>query len=444
MALFKKNKKVVSTELEDFNFRKYTWAQFKKNKLALYSYRFLLVLVVLAFISPILSNDKPLYCKIEGKTYFPALSFNDFYELKNEKISLEFYDWKHAEFESVVWSMCAYSPGKSDALNIALSPGAQQVFKKTNGDLIHMPSKFSHRLGTTRDGGDVLAGLIHGIKYSLLIGILSMLIASIIGVLLGSMAGYFGNTGLKVKRGMFWSLCIGIFLAWFYAFYVRSYTLVDAFEKGGASLFLSLLMSVLLFIVIIIVFYFIGKLLSKLPFFKVIKPLRIDAIISRVIEINNSIPLFLVILAIAAIARPSFVTLILLIGLSNWSGIARLTRGEFLRVSSLDYIQAARSLGLSNWRILFRHALPNAIGPALIAIAFGIAGAILTESGLSFIGVGVPPEIVTWGKILSEAKESTSSWWLIVFPGIVIFLTVTMYNLIGEGLRDALDPKLKN
>jgi len=443
MALFKKNKKVVSTELEDFNFRKYTWAQFKKNKLALYSYRFLIVLVVLAIISPILSNDKPLYCNMEGKSYFPAFSFSDFYELKNEKISLEFYDWKHAELESVVWPMCAYSPGKSDALNIALSPGAQQVFKKSDGELIQMPSKFRHRLGTTRDGGDVLAGLIHGIKYSLLIGILSMLLATIIGVLLGSMAGYYGNTGLKLKRGMFWSLCIGIFLAWFYAFYVRSYSLVDAFETGGGTLFMSLLISMLLFVLIILVFYFIGKVISKLPYLKVIKPLRIDAMISRVIEINNSIPLFLVILVIAAIARPSFITLILLIGLSNWSGIARLTRGEFLRVSSLDYIQAARSLGLSNWRILFRHALPNAIGPALIAIAFGIAGAILTESSLSFIGVGVPPDTITWGKILSEAKESTSSWWLIVFPGAAIFLTVTMYNLIGGGLRDALDPKLK-
>ena len=87
--------------------------------------------------------------------------------------------------------------------------------------------------------------------------------------------------------------------------------------------------------------------------------------------------------------------------------------------------------------------MPNAIGPAWIAIAFGIAGAILTESGLSFIGVGVPPETVTWGKLLSEARESTASWWLVVFPGVAIFLTVTMYNLIGEGLRDALDPKLK-
>lgn len=443
MALFRKNKKVVSTELEDFNFRKYTWAQFKKNKLALYSYRFLIVLIVLAVISPILSNHKPLYCKIDGETYFPALSFKDFYQIKNEKVSLEFYDWKHTEFESVVWPICAYSPGKSDVLNVALSPSSQQVFKNNKDELIQMPSKFRHRLGTTKDGGDVLAGLIHGIKYSLLIGVFSMLIASILGVLLGSLAGYYGNTGLKVKRGIIWALCIGIFFAWFYAFYVRTYLLVDAFETGGIHLFVSLLISVLLFVVILFVFYFFGKLLSKFPYLKVIKPIRIDAMVSRVIEINNSIPLFLVILSIAAIARPSFVTLILLIGLSSWSGIARLTRAEFLRVSSLDYIQAARSLGLSNWRILFRHALPNAIGPALIAIAFGIAGAILTESSLSFIGVGVPPEIVTWGKILSEAKESTSSWWLILFPGLAIFFTVTMYNLIGEGLRDALDPKLK-
>ncbi|HEY1040241.1 MAG TPA: ABC transporter permease, partial [Bacteroidia bacterium] len=169
----------------------------------------------------------------------------------------------------------------------------------------------------------------------------------------------------------------------------------------------------------------------------------VDSIISRLIEIINSLPLFLIILAIAAISRPSFATLVMIIGFSNWTIIARLTRAEFLKISRLDYIQAAHALGLKNRYIIFKHALPNAIGPALIAIAFGIAGAILTESGLSFIGVGVPPETVTWGKLLSEARESTSSWWLVVFPGLAIFLTVTMYNLIGEGLRDALDPKLK-
>jgi peptide/nickel transport system permease protein len=110
----------------------------------------------------------------------------------------------------------------------------------------------------------------------------------------------------------------------------------------------------------------------------------------------------------------------------------------------MDYIQAATSLGLSNTRIIFRHVLPNAIAPVLISASFQIAGAILTEAGLSFLGFGVAATQVTWGSVLSEARGATSSWWLAVFPGLMIFLTVVAYNLVGEGLRDALDPRLRD
>jgi peptide/nickel transport system permease protein len=132
-----------------------------------------------------------------------------------------------------------------------------------------------------------------------------------------------------------------------------------------------------------------------------------------------------------------------IIGLTGWTGIARLTRAEFLRVSNLEYIQAAKSMGFKEFRIIFLHALPNALAPALVSIAFGVASAILIESSLSFLGVGVPPTTVTWGSLLNSGREQYNAWWLVIFPGLAIFLTVTVYNLLGEGLRDALDPRLK-
>ncbi|MBC7862266.1 MAG: ABC transporter permease, partial [Bacteroidia bacterium] len=196
-------------------------------------------------------------------------------------------------------------------------------------------------------------------------------------------------------------------------------------------------------IVILFAAYKAGKLVGKIKFLnkKVFVP--VDSIISRCIEILNSMPLFLLIVTLGVIAKPSYSTLIMIIGFTSWTSIARLTRAEFLRIRSLDYIVAGKSFGFTNMRIIFKHALPNALAPSLVAIAFGIASCILVESSLSFLGVGVPPDVITWGKLISAARESTSSWWLVVFPGIAIFLTVLMYNLIGEGLRDALDPKLK-
>jgi peptide/nickel transport system permease protein len=156
-----------------------------------------------------------------------------------------------------------------------------------------------------------------------------------------------------------------------------------------------------------------------------------------------SIPTLFLIISIIAIAKPSIFIVMAVIGLTSWTGIARFIRAELLRIRSLEYIEAANALGYSEFRTIFRHAIPNALSPVLIAVAFGIASAILIESTLSFIGIGVPPETMTWGSLLSSARQSTAAWWLAIFPGFAIFITVTVYNLVGEGLTDALDPRLK-
>jgi peptide/nickel transport system permease protein len=169
----------------------------------------------------------------------------------------------------------------------------------------------------------------------------------------------------------------------------------------------------------------------------------LDLTISRVFELMLAIPTFFLIITVAATLRPNIFYTMMVIGLTSWVGIARFTRNEFLKVRNLDYVTAAVALGVPARRIVVRHILPNALAPVLVSVVLGIAGAILTESGLSFLGIGVPAELVTWGSILNEARSNTFAWWLAVFPGSAIFLAVVAYYLMGEGLRDALDPRLR-
>ena len=169
----------------------------------------------------------------------------------------------------------------------------------------------------------------------------------------------------------------------------------------------------------------------------------VDIAISRLFEIMISIPTFFLLITVAAIFRPSIFLTMTIIGLTSWVGIARFTRSEFLRIRNLDYVTAAISIGVSNRTVMFRHILPNALAPVIVSVVLGIAGAILVESSLSFLGIGVPAELVTWGSILNEASGATFAWWLAVFPGLAIFITVLAYYLVGEGLREVLDPRLR-
>ncbi len=169
----------------------------------------------------------------------------------------------------------------------------------------------------------------------------------------------------------------------------------------------------------------------------------IDLVVSRIFEVMLTLPTLFLLIAIAAMFPPSIFLTMAIIGLTGWVGIARFTRGEFLKIRNLDYVTAALALGVSAPKIMFRHILPNALAPVLVSVVIGVAGAIILESSLSFLGIGVPAEAVTWGSILNEARSNTFAWWLALFPGAAIFITVLSYYLVGEGLRDALDPRLR-
>ena len=323
--------------------------QFKKNKLAVAAFYVVLFLVVMALTADFVANDKPIYCTVNGVSYFPV--FKEYaVGLGLAKWETQFLnvDWKTLEYGTAIWPPIRFFPSDVDLFNSSASPSIET----------------GHYLGTDGIGRDVLSGLIHGSRVSLSVGFVAAGIAILIGVLLGALAGYYGG--------------------------------------------------------------------------------KVDLLIMRFVEVMELFPAFFLIITIVALYGSSIWFIMIAIGLTSWEGNTKLLRGEILKVRSMDYISAATSLGLSNRRIIFRHVIPNAIAPVLISASFAIAGAILAEASLSFLGFGVAATMVTWGSVLSEARGATSAWWLAVFPGFMIFLTVVAYNLVGEGIRDALDPRLRD
>jgi len=410
--------------------------QFKKNKIAVWSLRIVYLFVAIALFADFIANEKPIVAKYNDSVYFPILK-EYAVDMGVSDWDKEFVNvsWKDLEYEWAVWPLTPYLPKNIDFLNTSVGPFDEQQVES---------SKWNHWLGTDALGHDVFAGMIHGTRIALLVGIVSMGIAALIGIFFGAIAGYYGDDKLKMSIASLIIYIIGFVIALFYAFGVRSYILSDAIGESFGSFAIEILISFIIFGLIIYAFKFISSLVKKTSILSKKITIPADILISRLIEVVVSIPrLFLIISIAAVVAKPSIFIVMMIIGLTTWTGIARFTRAELLRVRNLEYIEAANALGYKELRIIIKHALPNALSPVLISIAFGIASAILIESTLSFIGVGVPAETITWGSLLSSARQDSTAWWLAIFPGFAIFITVTIYNLIGEGLTDAMNPKLK-
>jgi peptide/nickel transport system permease protein len=174
---------------------------------------------------------------------------------------------------------------------------------------------------------------------------------------------------------------------------------------------------------------------------------RIDMAMMRFVDIMLSLPTMFLLIIFAAFIRPNAAGIALIISLTSWMGIARIVRGEFLRFKELEFVDAARAMGFSNSRIIFRHILPNVTAPIIVNATLMVAYAILTESTLSFLGLGVQPPQFSWGSMLTSAQDLVllkEAPWMAIFPGLAIFTTVLCINFCGDGLRDELDPKLKN
>ena len=287
-----------------------------------------------------------------------------------------------------------------------------------------------HWLGTDDIGHDVAAGLISGTKTALAVGFGGMLLAFLIGVPLGLMAGFWGDNRLEMP-------ILSAILRGVLFFMLIFYTLVFLnLNNSGFQITLKL-------IGIVVCFELITKglelILNKSKRFSRTVVVPFDLIIMRLVEVLQAVPMILWILGaltIIGVHQLTISTLILLIGSTSWIIFAKLVRGEMMRIRSLEYMEAAAVLGASEWRQMLKHALPNVLTPALVALSFGIAGAILLEALLSFIGLGLPAETVTWGTLLQQARVHFDCWWLAVFPGTAIFFTVYTLNRLGEILSD--------
>ncbi len=408
-----------------------------KNKVLRNSVRIFCVFMFIVVFAPFLANDKPLVVKHKGHWLFPAFSFKNKYIISStETINYNMgKEWKIVVNDFAVFAPCAYSPNTIDADNAPRkSPLDEQFITLKNNEVISIPFKFRHWLGTTQNGNDVLSCLIHGTKISLSVGIFSMLIAGFFGIFLGAGAGYFQNNTLKLGYIQTLFILFGIFMTYFYCIVIRGDKLAESFNNGGIWLILRLLFLFYISFKTIGGLGWIGKYIDKKLHTDCKLNFPIDTLVSRVIEILNSIPALLLIIAISAIAKPSYTVLILIIGLLSWTNIARITRAEYLKAKQLDYVNACRAIGMKNNRIIMRHILPNVLPVIIVQLVFGMAAAVLIESSLSFIGVGVPLDTITWGSLLNEARDHFSSWWLVIFPGSCVFILIFIYNRIATEL----------
>ena len=171
---------------------------------------------------------------------------------------------------------------------------------------------------------------------------------------------------------------------------------------------------------------------------------KVDTLIMRLADVTLAFPTLLLLIAITAAFQPGLAVVFVAIGIVGWAGLARLVRSQTLVVRELDFVQAARALGMNDARLLTRHVLPNTLAPAIIAVTLGMAGAILLEAALSFIGLGAQPPTPSWGSMISDGRDFLrTAPWISVFPGLAIGLVVLGFNLFGDGLRDAMDPRLR-
>jgi peptide/nickel transport system permease protein len=371
----------------------------------------LLGLLFVALFSNFIANDRPIIASENGTLVFPV------FQSQNRLIVDKTYEW-------VIMPLIPYSPQSLDYRNAkSASPFKTQQVSSL---------RYRHWLGTDEIGRDILSGIIHGTQLALLIGIGSMLIAAIIGIFWGAIAGFFGDHSLKLSWINFILIPIFSFIGYFYGFHQTvmnsNQTFITIIQNG--------VLNITLIVMGVLLAGFTSHHLHKELNHRKLITIPIDLMISRFIEMVKSIPILFLVISIAAIVQPSVWNIIWIIGLIAWTNIARYTRAEVLKVKNKPHVESAKALGFSNTRILFKHILPHSLQSASVYIVFGIAAAILTESTLSFIGIGIAADHVSWGGILSEARKSPSSWWLAVFPGLAIFMTLYLFNRLATVIED--------
>lgn len=379
--------------------------------------RILSAILALAILAPIIANDIPLYVKRHGQHHFPVLS-----SLAPGLFPTpQGVNWQNpgAWGDQYIMPPIPYHAKTVDLKNAAYTSPLQAQ------DLSHWSRR--HWLGTDDLGRDVLAGLLHGSSISLSIGILASLLALIIGIAVGGTAGYFGDDQYRPRRA---TVASGLI------------TIATAIATGAAWFqigALGLLHFAALIALATMAHCALSYALKKIPLMRKRLRFPLDLITLRIIETIRSVPDLFLIIGIAAVIRQTGIAeLILIIGFLRWPVIARYIRAEMLKVRNQDYIWYARGTGLPPAKVFLGHALPNALTPVWVLAAFSVALAILVESSLSFLGIGIPADWVTWGSMLNNSRRSLDAWHMAVFPGIAMFAVIYFFNYLGEQMEQKL------
>jgi peptide/nickel transport system permease protein len=329
------------------------WRRFRRSRRGIFGILIVVLLMLVAFLSPLIAGNQPIVCRYQGQLYFPGIV-----EILDKVPVLS--RWIE---QSRPFGMAGFDAREALADSFAVWPPVPYGPLETTMDSSDPPSG-DHWLGTDDLGRDLMSRMVHGAVVSVKVGIVSMGIAALIGILVGGLAGFYGG--------------------W------------------------------------------------------------VDAALSRLIEVVMCFPVFFLILSLMVWLEPNIINVMVVIGLTRWTSIARYSRGEFIRLKTLDYVVAARAAGAGSIRIMWRHLLPNSLAPVLVAVSFGMAQAILIEAGLSWLGFGVQWPDPSWGNILRSAFDQIRvSPYMVYPPCVAIFLAVLAYNLIGDALRDAVDPRLQ-
>ncbi len=421
--------------MEQLKFRKNIFRKLPRLPLIVLS-----IFLFIAIAGPILSNEKPVLLIQHGHISFPAFSNDPYITIHSQdgssiSVRTDNIRWDTLREGFVLMPLIPYSAGKSDLNNSNFKSPFEKQFISTKEGIKELSFRKRHHLGTGNLGNDLLAGLIEGTRISLTIGIGSMIIALLIGTLLGLLSGYYGNSFLKLKRISAILILLLLLPAWFYFFELRSYSIQQSFDKSVLFGMANILFSLSGFLIFILV---PANLISRFQFpgwlnNKVFVP--VDAVINRVIELFLSLPRIVVLITFALIFRPSVLSVILIIGLTSWTSIARMVRALVMSQRESGFIDAGRSIGVPGWRLFLFHLLPSTYSQLKVFLIYGVASAILAETGLSFLGIGVPQGIVTWGQLLYEGKENVNAWWLILFPGLCIFLLLASLNTLADRLE---------
>jgi peptide/nickel transport system permease protein len=365
----------------------------------------MLLIAFMAIFGPLIANEKPYFCQLDGKKYFPLFSKVSESGLSAQHPTHSPVNWNKTTFESVWRAPVPYSYNSIDLKAGSYVP----PFKSQVGS-----PRFRHWLGTDALGRDVVAGMIRGCRVSLLIGLGSMLLALLLGIPIGSVAAYWGNRDWRITRGQLIMTLIGLtilFLIWF----------------SPLSVLLKTILSLFVMIALLFIHYRIkDKWRGRFS-------VPLDRIVMGVISVVDGFPaIFLILVLVAIVPLQGWVVVMLTIALLRWPSIARYMRAEVFKMKESNYIKAAQIVNIPSLQILRKHIIPYALRPVLISFIFGVSSAILAESSLSFLGIGLPAEEINWGRLLAQSRNHFDAWWLVLFPGCAIFFTLLSLYTIGN------------